>query len=86
MNRRQDNNQSFVLTAIYRIFKRSKMVNSDRDRPIFCQHFFANLRVSLCVKIISQIMDLQKLKAIQQAIKTVNTVNELRQILSTNLT
>jgi predicted transposase YdaD len=36
--------------------------------------------------IISQITDLQKLKAIQQAIKTVNTVNELQQILSTNLT
>ena len=31
--------------------------------------------------IISQITDLQKLKAIQQAIKTVNTVNELQQIL-----
>ena len=36
--------------------------------------------------IISQITDLQKLKAIQQAIKTVNTVNELQQILSTNFT
>ncbi|MCC5643221.1 Rpn family recombination-promoting nuclease/putative transposase [Nostoc sp. CHAB 5824] len=36
--------------------------------------------------IISQITDLQKLKAIQQAIKTVNTVNELQQVLSTNLT
>jgi len=36
--------------------------------------------------IISQITDLQKLKAIQQAIKTVNTVNELQQILSTDLT
>ena len=36
--------------------------------------------------IISQITDLQKLKAIQQAIKTVNTVNELQQVLSTNFT
>ncbi|MHC5778137.1 Rpn family recombination-promoting nuclease/putative transposase [Nostoc sp.] len=36
--------------------------------------------------IISQITDLQKLKAIQQAIKAVNTVNELQQVLSTNLT
>ncbi|MEH2434537.1 MAG: Rpn family recombination-promoting nuclease/putative transposase [Nostoc sp.] len=34
--------------------------------------------------IISQITDLQKLKAIQQAIKTVNTVNELQQILLTD--
>ncbi|MEH2383688.1 MAG: Rpn family recombination-promoting nuclease/putative transposase [Nostoc sp.] len=36
--------------------------------------------------IISQLTDLQKLKAIQQAIKTVNTVNELQQVLSTNFT
>ena len=36
--------------------------------------------------IISQITDLQKLKTIQQAIKTVNTVNELQQVLSTNFT
>lgn len=36
------------------------------------------------MSIISQITDLQKLKTIQQAIKTVNTVNELQQILSTN--
>ncbi|AUB37706.1 hypothetical protein COO91_03653 [Nostoc flagelliforme CCNUN1] len=36
--------------------------------------------------IISKITDLQKLKTIQQAIKTVNTVNELQQVLSTNFT
>ncbi|MHC5822924.1 MAG: Rpn family recombination-promoting nuclease/putative transposase [Nostoc sp.] len=41
---------------------------------------------SQLMPIISQLTDLQKLKAIQQAIKTVNTVNELQQILSTNLT
>ncbi|MBD0302017.1 MAG: Rpn family recombination-promoting nuclease/putative transposase [Tolypothrix sp. T3-bin4] len=46
---------------------------------------FGNQGLEL-MPIISQIIDLQKLKAIQQAIKTVNTVNELQQILSTNLT
>lgn len=44
---------------------------------------FGNQGLEL-MPIISQITDLQKLKAIQQAIKTVNTVNELQQILSTN--
>lgn len=46
---------------------------------------FGNQGLEL-MPIISQITDLQKLKAIQQAIKTVNTVNELQQILSTDLT
>lgn len=46
---------------------------------------FGNQGLEL-MPIISQITDLQKLKAIQQAIKTVNTVNELQQILSTNFT
>ena len=46
---------------------------------------FGNQGLEL-MPIISQITDLQKLKTIQQAIKTVNTVNELQQILSTNLT
>ncbi|MBG1262576.1 Rpn family recombination-promoting nuclease/putative transposase [Nostoc commune] len=46
---------------------------------------FGNQGLEL-MPIISQITDLQKLKAIQQAIKTVNTVNELQQVLSTNLT
>ncbi|MEH2320243.1 Rpn family recombination-promoting nuclease/putative transposase [Nostoc sp.] len=46
---------------------------------------FGNQGLEL-MPIISQITDLQKLKAIQQAIRTVNTVNELQQILSTNLT
>ncbi|MEH2234043.1 MAG: Rpn family recombination-promoting nuclease/putative transposase [Nostoc sp.] len=46
---------------------------------------FGNQGLEL-MAIISQITDLQKLKTIQQAIKTVNTVNELQQILSTNLT
>ncbi|MHC5857692.1 Rpn family recombination-promoting nuclease/putative transposase [Nostoc sp.] len=46
---------------------------------------FGNQGLEL-MPIISQITDLQKLKAIQQAIKTVNTVNELQQIMSTNLT
>ncbi|MBN3949197.1 MAG: Rpn family recombination-promoting nuclease/putative transposase [Nostoc sp. NMS7] len=46
---------------------------------------FSNQGLEL-MPIISQITDLQKLKAIQQAIKTVNTVNELQQILSTNFT
>ena len=45
---------------------------------------FGNQGLEL-MPIISQITDLQKLKAIQQAIKTVNTVNELQQILSTDL-
>ncbi|MBN3927493.1 Rpn family recombination-promoting nuclease/putative transposase [Nostoc sp. NMS4] len=44
---------------------------------------FGNQGLEL-MPIISQITDLQKLKAIQQAIKTVNTVNELQQVLSTN--
>ncbi len=43
-------------------------------------------QASELMPIISQITDLQKLKAIQQAIKTVNTVKELQQVLSTNLT
>ncbi|MCC5630750.1 Rpn family recombination-promoting nuclease/putative transposase [Nostoc sphaeroides CHAB 2801] len=46
---------------------------------------FGNQGLEL-MPIISQITDLQKLKTIQQAIKTVNTVNELQEILSTNLT
>jgi len=46
---------------------------------------FGNQGLEL-MPIISQITDLQNLKAIQQAIKTVNTVNELQQILSTNFT
>ncbi|MEH2204829.1 MAG: Rpn family recombination-promoting nuclease/putative transposase [Nostoc sp.] len=46
---------------------------------------FGNQGLEL-MAIISQITDLQKLKTIQQAIKTVNTVNELQQVLSTNLT
>ncbi len=46
---------------------------------------FGNQGLEL-MPIISQITDLQKLKAIQQAIKTVNTVNELQQILSTDFT
>ena len=44
---------------------------------------FGNQGLEL-MPIISQITDLQKLKAIQQAIKTVNTANELQQILSTD--
>ncbi|HYX15998.1 MAG TPA: Rpn family recombination-promoting nuclease/putative transposase [Nostoc sp.] len=44
---------------------------------------FGNQGLEL-MPIISQITDLQKLKTIQQAIKTVNTGNELQQILSTN--
>ncbi len=46
---------------------------------------FGNQGLEL-MAIISQITDLQKLKTIQQAIKTVNTANELQQILSTDLT
>lgn len=46
---------------------------------------FGNQGLEL-MPIISKITDLQKLKAIQQAIKTVNTVNELQQVLSTDLT
>ncbi|MEH2166848.1 MAG: Rpn family recombination-promoting nuclease/putative transposase [Nostoc sp.] len=46
---------------------------------------FGNQGLEL-MPIISQITDLQKLKTIQQAIKTVNTVNELQQVLSTNFT
>ncbi|MEH1784794.1 Rpn family recombination-promoting nuclease/putative transposase [Nostoc sp.] len=46
---------------------------------------FGNQGLEL-MPIISQITDLQKLKAIQQAIKTVNTVDELQQILLTNFT
>lgn len=44
---------------------------------------FGNQGLEL-MPIISQITDLQKLKAIQQAIKTVNTANELQQIVSTD--
>ena len=44
---------------------------------------FGNQGLEL-MAIISQITDLQKLKAIHQAIKTVNTANELQQILSTD--
>ncbi|MEH1825672.1 MAG: Rpn family recombination-promoting nuclease/putative transposase [Nostoc sp.] len=46
---------------------------------------FGNQGLEL-MPIISQVTDLQKLKAIQQAIKTVNTVNELQQVLLTDLT
>ncbi len=53
---------------------------SDAEIPTSYALNIAGLRA------IPQITDLQKLKAIQQAIKTVNTVNELQQILSTDLT
>ncbi|MDM9585942.1 Rpn family recombination-promoting nuclease/putative transposase [Nostoc sp. GT001] len=45
---------------------------------------FGNQGLEL-MPIISEITDLQKLKTIQQAIKTVNTANELQQIVSTDV-
>lgn len=75
------------------IFSKGEARGEERGRK---EELYSGIELALEIKfgnqgselmpIISQLTDLQKLKAIQQAIKTVNTVNELQQVLSNNFT